>query len=269
LERAGRRGESSASSVVASRASKRALSTASGRLSQARPIPRVRTLPCPPPRRAATAKSAQRAPEPRAHRPLDTPPPSRRRCAFGRCSIRCRSRKIEAGTPRPRDRRRKRSQPGVRQDGHEHLAVRDVSHDRPPPTAPARQNIHPIMRPGSWAHSIREPPGFTTPSPRLVRGRLRTAFSPSRPRSGNVPSPLATNGDASSGFFAIRFFFLARGNVAVAPALAQAARGVLAHRGHGKLCGIKLPAGSPTQSGRAGRRACRTSKPSGELSSGR
>ena len=78
------------------------------------------------------------------------------------------------------------------------------------------------MRRRSWAHAIREPPGFTTPSPRLVRGRLRAAFSLSRPRSGNVPSPLATNGDASSGFFAIRFFFffLARGNVAVAPALA-------------------------------------------------
>ncbi|MEO5725800.1 MAG: hypothetical protein ABI134_29830 [Byssovorax sp.] len=74
------------------------------------------------------------------------------------------------------------------------------------------------MRRRSWAHSIREPPGFTTPSPRLVRGRLRAAFSLSRPRSGNVPSPLATNGDASSGVFAI--FFLARGNVAVAPALA-------------------------------------------------
>jgi hypothetical protein len=43
------------------------------------------------------------------------------------------------------------------------------------------------------------------------------------PRSGNVPSPLATNGDgdASGGFFAVRcfFFFLARGNVGVAPAL--------------------------------------------------
>ena len=35
------------------------------------------------------------------------------------------------------------------------------------------------------------------------------------------PLPLATNGDASSGVFAIRFFFfLARGNVAVTPALA-------------------------------------------------
>ena len=33
----------------------------------------------------------------------------------------------------------------------------------------------------SWAHSIREPPGFTTPSPRLVRGRLRTALSLSPP----------------------------------------------------------------------------------------
>ena len=76
------------------------------------------------------------------------------------------------------------------------------------------------MRRRSWAHAIREPPGFTAPSPRLVRGRLRTAFSPSLPRSGNVPSPLATNGDASSGVFAIRVFSLARGNVAVAPALA-------------------------------------------------
>ena len=76
------------------------------------------------------------------------------------------------------------------------------------------------MRRRSWAHAIREPPGFTTPSPRLVRGRLRAAFSLSRPRSGNVASPLATNGDAASGFFAVRFFFLARDNVGVAPALA-------------------------------------------------
>jgi len=81
------------------------------------------------------------------------------------------------------------------------------------------------MRRRSWAHAIREPPGFTTPSPRLVRGRLRATFSLSRPRSGNVPSPLATNGDASSGFFAVRFFFLARGNVAVAEALATGPRG--------------------------------------------
>ena len=78
------------------------------------------------------------------------------------------------------------------------------------------------MRRRSWAHSIRETAAFTTPSPRLVRGRLRPAFSLSPPRSGDVPSSLATNGDgdASSGFFAIRFFFLARGNVGVAPALA-------------------------------------------------
>jgi hypothetical protein len=50
------------------------------------------------------------------------------------------------------------------------------------------------MRRRSWGHSIREPSCFTTPSPRLVRGRLCTAFSPSLPRSGNVLSPLATNG---------------------------------------------------------------------------
>ena len=77
------------------------------------------------------------------------------------------------------------------------------------------------MRRRSWAHSIREPSGFTTPSPRLVRGPLRTALSLS-PRSGNVPSPLAANGDGdtSSGFFAVRFFFLARGNVGVAKPLA-------------------------------------------------
>jgi hypothetical protein len=76
------------------------------------------------------------------------------------------------------------------------------------------------MRRRSSAHSIREPTGFTTPSPRLVRGRLPPAFSlsPPPPRSGDVPSPLATNADASSGVFALRFFFLARG--AVAPSLA-------------------------------------------------
>jgi hypothetical protein len=38
----------------------------------------------------------------------------------------------------------------------------------------------------SWAHSILRPPGFTTPSPRLVRGRLRAAFSLSPQRSGDV-----------------------------------------------------------------------------------
>ena len=72
------------------------------------------------------------------------------------------------------------------------------------------------MRRRSSAHSIREPTGFTTPSPRLVRGRLPPAFSLSPPRSGDVPSPLATNADASSGFFALRFFFLARGALALA-----------------------------------------------------
>lgn len=83
----------------------------------------------------------------------------------------------------------------------------------------------------SWAHSILPPPAFTTPSPRLVRGRLRTAFSLSPPtRSGDVPTPLATNGDASSGFFAVRFFFLARGNVSVTPAFATGPRGTTAAR---------------------------------------
>jgi hypothetical protein len=54
---------------------------------------------------------------------------------------------------------------------------------------------------------------------------LERAFSLPPPRSGDVPSPLATNGDASSGFFAVRFFFLARGNVGVAKALATGPRG--------------------------------------------
>jgi hypothetical protein len=36
----------------------------------------------------------------------------------------------------------------------------------------------------SWAHSILRSPGFTTPSPRLVRGRIRTALSLSPPRRG-------------------------------------------------------------------------------------
>jgi hypothetical protein len=79
------------------------------------------------------------------------------------------------------------------------------------------------MRRRSFTHAIREPTGFTTPSPRLVGGRLRSAFSlspPTPPRSGDVPSPLATNADASSGFFLVRFFLLARGNVAVAEAIA-------------------------------------------------
>ena len=52
----------------------------------------------------------------------------------------------------------------------------------------------------------------------------------SPPRSGDVPSPLATNADASSGFFAVRFFFLARGNVGVAPALATGPRGTTSAR---------------------------------------
>ena len=89
---------------------------------------------------------------------------------------------------------------------------------RLPPQGQARTSTQ-SMRRRSWAHSIREPTRFTPPFPRLVRGRFRTAFSLSPPtRSGDVASPLATNGDATSGFFAVRFF-LARGNLGVAPAL--------------------------------------------------
>ncbi len=117
------------------------------RLRQGSPIPQVRPLPCPPPRRATAEKSAQRGPEPRAGRPRGTPPPSRRHRAFGRGSSRCRSREIEAGTPRPRDGWRRRRQPEVRQDGHDNFARRDVSHDRPPPTARAGQNLHQIDAP--------------------------------------------------------------------------------------------------------------------------
>ena len=64
------------------------------------------------------------------------------------------------------------------------------------------------MRRRSWAHAIREPTGFTTPSPRLVRGRLPTAFSLSPPRSGDVPSALETSGEAVAAF--VFRFFLAR-----------------------------------------------------------
>src|SRR4051812_35714309 len=81
------------------------------------------------------------------------------------------------------------------------------------------------MRRRSCAHSSLEPTGFTTPSPRPVRGRLPTALSLAPTRSGDVPSPRATNCEASSGFVAVRFFFLARGNVGVANALATDPRG--------------------------------------------
>lgn len=57
-------------------------------------------------------------------------------------------------------------------------------------------------------------------SPRRLILLARTAFLLSPRRSGDVSAVLATNGDASSGFFAVRFFFLARGNVGVAKALA-------------------------------------------------
>ena len=69
-----------------------------------------------------------------------------------------------------------------------------------------------------------------TPSPRLVRGPLAAAFSLARPPSRNVPSPLAPRGDALSGGVGVRFFFLARGKVGVAPALATGPLGTTAAR---------------------------------------
>jgi hypothetical protein len=65
-----------------------------------------------------------------------------------------------------------------------------------------------------------------------VRGSLGAAGSLARPRSGDVPSAVETNGDALSGFVGVvfRFFFLARGNVGVAPALATGPLGTTAAR---------------------------------------
>jgi hypothetical protein len=74
------------------------------------------------------------------------------------------------------------------------------------------------------------PAAFTTPSPRLVRRPLGATLS----RSGDVPSAVATHGDASSGtvrvvFFVFRFVF-ARGNGGVTPALATGPLGTTAAR---------------------------------------
>jgi hypothetical protein len=60
-----------------------------------------------------------------------------------------------------------------------------------------------------------------------VRGPFGAAFSLARPRSRDVPSALATRGDAASGFVGVVRFFLARGNVGVAPALATRVRNML------------------------------------------
>src|SRR5512132_2431846 len=82
--------------------------------------------------------------------------------------------------------------------------------------------------------AVRDVGDVTTPSPRLVRGRLPTAFSLARPRSGDVPAALETSGDAVAAF--VFRFFLARvraGVVGVAKALATGPRGTTAAR-HGE-----------------------------------
>ena len=65
------------------------------------------------------------------------------------------------------------------------------------------------------------PPRIASENPLFSSVILERAFS---------LSPLATNSDASSGFFAFRFCFLARGNVGVAPAFATGPRGTTAAR---------------------------------------
>ena len=77
-------------------------------------------------------------------RPRDVVAPS---AAFGRRSSRCRSRKIEAGTSRPRDRWRLGRQPEVRQYGYDNVALRDVGHNCPPATARAGQNVDQMNAP--------------------------------------------------------------------------------------------------------------------------
>ena len=117
----------------------------------------------------------------------------------------------------------------MRQDGHDHLAVRDVGHNRPPATAMARQNVHQIS---GWPSERRPPrPPIASENPLFSSVNLERAslLSPPR-RSGDDASPLATNADASSGFFIVRFFFLARGTVGVAPPLATGPRGTTAAR---------------------------------------
>ena len=64
------------------------------------------------------------------------------------------------------------------------------------------------------------------PLPLLAVAPATEKATPPSPRT----SPLAANTDASSSFFAVRFFFLARGNVGVAPALAKGPRGTTAAR---------------------------------------
>ena len=84
------------------------------------------------------------------------------------------------------------------------------------PEPPAHEPGEGARRPGH-----RAPPAtassIASENPLFSAVNLERAFLLSPPRSGDAPSPVATNGDAASGFFAIHFFFLARGNVGVAP----------------------------------------------------
>ena len=96
---------------------------------------------------------------------------------------------------------------------------------RRPPHRHAKTSTRSIRR-SRWAHAIRVPATFPTPSPRRVGRRLGATLS----RSGDVPSAVATHGDASSGTVRVVVFVLARGNVGVPPALATGPLGTTAAR---------------------------------------
>ena len=112
---------------------------------QARPIPQGGTLPRPPPLAPATGKITpagpriSRASSSRHTFALATSPapsaPARAAAAHVKSKRGLRARAIggaNGGSPR------------CRQEGHDHLAGRDVGHDRPPATARARENVHQI-----------------------------------------------------------------------------------------------------------------------------
>jgi hypothetical protein len=113
--------------------------------------------------------------------------------------------------------------------GHSEVLV--ATNARRPPHGQASTSTQ-STRHRSFAHAIRVPTGFTTPSPRLVRGPFGAAFSPSRPRSGDAPSAVETSDDALSVVVVVvRFFFLARGNTCDgAPPLATGPLGTTAAR---------------------------------------
>ena len=90
------------------------------------------------------------------------------------------------------------------------------------------------MRRRSCAQSILAEAGFTTPSPRLVRGPFGSAFSLLRPRSGDVRSAVETNGDALSSFVFRCFLARVRGvGVVGMPPLATGPLGTTAARNSG------------------------------------